>query len=409
MSVERPTRPRNRTTPVSATASASGAAARKRSSGAGADRHTSSPETWFFRYPESFEHLRRVAQAWAAMHGHMPPFRVASLGCSCGAEPYSIAAALEGLVDASIVAVDRSPEDLAMARSGRLRPMTRRGAPPLWARAPWSLDDGAVVPRPELGRAITWIESDLFARELLAGVERFDAIFCRNVIIYLDEPDRMALGRLVARLLKPGGWLYLGHAEPSATIGLAWSRHAGSAFAVRAPADDHTDAAPVASTKAATESPTIAPRKPRVGVTGSAMGRTTSKAPRASTRTIGAGTPSPESIDSIRAMADAGLRDQALASARARHAGGDRDAALLELLGTLELAAGRFDEAEQHLRAAVYLDPSREEAAIQLKLMRSRRPTDEDRREDSSPQQRGEAVRRRTARSKDQRREPGIG
>ena len=41
----------------------------------------------------------------------------------------------------------------------------------------------------------------------------FDAIFCRNVVIYFDEPTQAALWQKFAARLSPGGWLYIGHSE----------------------------------------------------------------------------------------------------------------------------------------------------------------------------------------------------
>ena len=41
----------------------------------------------------------------------------------------------------------------------------------------------------------------------------FDAIFCRNVMIYFDGPTKTALVERYAQLLKPGGCLYIGHSE----------------------------------------------------------------------------------------------------------------------------------------------------------------------------------------------------
>lgn len=351
-----------------------------------------SPETWFFRYAESFEHLRRVARDHAAKAARgecADALTVASLGCASGAEAYSIAAALEGIIPARIIGIDRSAEELAIARSGRFRPMAVRGPAPAWAREPWSIEEGAVVVRPSLGASIEWIEHDLLDEKLLTRLPRFDVVFCRNVIIYLSEEARTRLGKAITKLLRPGGWLYLGHAEPTSSIGLPWRGRDGAAFAFRAPSrvatpDDETtprsDANPMRHATHRSESaraPAARRTKPesRAGVAAPKKSRREAarRAPSTSEAARTPRTAADPSIDAIRELADAGRRSEALALARGRHAQGDRGAEFLELLGTLELAEGRSGDAERHLRAALYLDPSRDDAALQLDLIRKRR------------------------------------
>ena len=41
----------------------------------------------------------------------------------------------------------------------------------------------------------------------------FDIIFCRNVVIYFDKPTQKTLFSRFASLMRPGGWLYIGHSE----------------------------------------------------------------------------------------------------------------------------------------------------------------------------------------------------
>jgi chemotaxis protein methyltransferase CheR len=41
----------------------------------------------------------------------------------------------------------------------------------------------------------------------------FDAIFCRNVMIYFDAPTKSKLIDRFTKMIRPGGWLYIGHSE----------------------------------------------------------------------------------------------------------------------------------------------------------------------------------------------------
>ncbi|MBM4113720.1 MAG: hypothetical protein FJ253_10200, partial [Phycisphaerae bacterium] len=99
------------------------------------------PETWLFRYPASFEHLRREA----ASRSNSAPMRVASLGCATGAEPFSIAAALDGVVEFEIVALDRDASSLEIARSATLGLGSVRSEIPSWACGSLSVREHAVV------------------------------------------------------------------------------------------------------------------------------------------------------------------------------------------------------------------------------------------------------------------------
>lgn len=75
------------------------------------------PETWFFRYPESFVTLGMLARERIASLAGVRPLRILSLPCSTGEEPYSIAMALfDAGVDArqfKVDAVDISPVSIA--------------------------------------------------------------------------------------------------------------------------------------------------------------------------------------------------------------------------------------------------------------------------------------------------------
>ena len=179
--------------------------------------------TRFFREPHHFDHLkakvlpRLVAKARAG--GRV---RIWSAGCSTGPEPYSIGMTLlEALpeavdLDVRILATDIDPNVVATAREGVYSEEAISPAP-LDSRRRWF--------KPEKGQgAIRWragesLQSLITFRELNLVAQpwpmkgRFDAIFCRNVMIYFDEPtQRDVVANLTARLL-PGGQLYIGHSE----------------------------------------------------------------------------------------------------------------------------------------------------------------------------------------------------
>jgi chemotaxis protein methyltransferase CheR len=70
---------------------------------------------------------------------------------------------------------------------------------------------GAVVMSDELKSLISFRHLNLMETWPMRGL--FDAIFCRNVMIYFDGPTKMALIDRFIEQLKPNGWLYIGHSE----------------------------------------------------------------------------------------------------------------------------------------------------------------------------------------------------
>lgn len=340
-------------------------------------------ETWFFRYPASFEHLR----ACMGEKSRAAPMRIASLGCATGAEAFSIAAALDGVLQLEIIAVDRDAAALSVGRCGRLGEGSVRGAIPSWARGSLRVEERRVIVEPRWRERVDFMERDLLDPALKKQLGVMDAVFCRNVAIYLGAEARRRLGVLISAILRPGGWLYLGHAETASTLGLDWPVRDAAAFAVQSPLTDASQATMMRDR----ERHEIRP--PRAPVRAAGEVRPERRSSRPPTSTVGApaavdltmldgvGThrskangsdalvAPPKAVEEIRLAADEGRQREALAWSEAAFDRGERSAELLELLGTLCLVEGRRDDARRHLRAALYLDSTREAAAIQLALL----------------------------------------
>jgi chemotaxis protein methyltransferase WspC len=175
------------------------------------------PETWFFRGGAVFAYLAaRFRDEWPARHGR--PFRVLSVPCSSGEEPYSIALALEEAAApddcCTILGVDLSRRQLAAARravysenSFRQIDVDLRSRYFTGRDGKWSLVDS-------VKRHVGFAQANLADPEFLSDQEPFDLIFCRNLLIYFDEPGRRQARANLERLLAPAGRICLGPAEP---------------------------------------------------------------------------------------------------------------------------------------------------------------------------------------------------
>jgi chemotaxis protein methyltransferase CheR len=171
--------------------------------------------TAFFREPHHFELLATVA---AEREGKgRAPLRVWSSACSTGEEAWSIAMVLrEAGCAGEIRASDIDSEVLRTASAGvyrnervtdldpaRLKKHFLRGA---------GANEGLVSIRPEL-RAMTRFFQLNLQSPAWPQQERYDVIFCRNVVIYFDREGQKRLVARFADMLAPGGLLLVGHSE----------------------------------------------------------------------------------------------------------------------------------------------------------------------------------------------------
>ncbi|MBU8871155.1 MAG: methyltransferase domain-containing protein [Gemmatimonadales bacterium] len=175
--------------------------------------------TRFFREDDHFEFLDKVVREWAA-EGRKN-LRFWSAGCSSGEEPYTLAMTLQphmaaNDLDLKILATDINTKVLTHARTGcfsedrissvpdelRSRFFTRDSA----------TEDNQFEASEELKRMIMFHRLNLNVLPYpIKG--SFDVIMCRNTMIYFDRPLRTRIIDEFARLLKPGGYLLIGHAE----------------------------------------------------------------------------------------------------------------------------------------------------------------------------------------------------
>ena len=171
--------------------------------------------TAFFREQHHFEifasHLRSKPSA---------NWRVWCNAASTGEEPYSIViTALEALgasASFKLTASDIDSRVLATAAQGVYRLDSVKGLSPERLQKFFLKGKGGnagmVRAKPELRRAIDFMSVNLI-RDDWPFKEPFDVVFCRNVMIYFDAPTQRRVLERIHRVLKPGGMLFVGHAE----------------------------------------------------------------------------------------------------------------------------------------------------------------------------------------------------
>lgn len=180
--------------------------------------------TAFFREVHHYELLEsELLPAWLAHKQRSGDrLRIWSAGCSTGEEPYALAMVLAEAIersgsklDAKILATDLSPQALATASKG-VYPLDRIAGISAERCRRWMLRgageyEGLACVHPQLRELVTIQPLNLLHDWPMSGP--FDAIFCRNVVIYFDQPTKQRLFRRYAQLLPVGGYLFLGHSE----------------------------------------------------------------------------------------------------------------------------------------------------------------------------------------------------
>lgn len=329
-------------------------------------------ETWFFRDRGSFAAFVRLAmQQWLPRQS-AGPLRVLSLPCSSGEEPYSLAMAL---LDAglrperfAVDAVDVSARALAKARRAVFGKNSFRGKDLQFrdrhfrhSREGYSLD-------PRICGCVQFLQENLLSENCLANQPPYDFVFCRNLLIYFDQPTQVKALEKLRLLLAPQGILFVGPAEmPIFTNHGFASLNLPLAFACRKviPGDKQAwqsrrhSARPVRKTVAPVPLTRVPPRfaeKPSV-----VNGQSESVAPKP-----GRLETQPD-LATAQKLADAGQLKEAAAICEAyvQHKGPSAPA--FYLLGLMYDATGD-PRAASYYRKAIYLDPHHYEALWHLAL-----------------------------------------
>jgi chemotaxis protein methyltransferase CheR len=184
--------------------------------------------TSFLREPAHFDFLRT-----RVLPERREGLSVWSAGCSTGEEPYTIASALLAHSwganqnrSIRVVATDISQRCLAWARAGRYSADRVRALPHAWVSSYFEPGAGEwggwFQVRPEVRAVLDIRRHNLLDRPPPAF--HFDVIFCRNVMIYMGRSAQERIATALAACLKPGGYLFVGHAESLRSIshGLAY-------------------------------------------------------------------------------------------------------------------------------------------------------------------------------------------
>jgi chemotaxis protein methyltransferase CheR len=177
-------------------------------------------ETYFLRNIDQFKAFTDVALPnRAAANGVGQAIEVLSAGCASGEEPYSLAIAAHEYFSPlassiSITALDVNPAMLQKAMRARYTNWSLRECPKE-LKGRWFKPEGDAFMLDDAIRRAVKFEARNLTHEAADfwRPERFDIIFCRNVLMYFSTEQTQAAIARIARAMTPGGYLFLGHAE----------------------------------------------------------------------------------------------------------------------------------------------------------------------------------------------------
>lgn len=178
--------------------------------------------TAFFREPHHFEHLRdEFIPMLLNRNRSCRRIRIWSAGCSTGEEPYSLAIALADSIpelaewDVKILATDIDSSVLQIANQGEYEEQHIRtlsyAQQSRWFHQGEGNDQRTLRINDELRALISFKQLNLLHEWPMHGP--FDAVFCRNVIIYFDPQTKKATVERFAKYMHQDSRLFLGHSE----------------------------------------------------------------------------------------------------------------------------------------------------------------------------------------------------
>jgi chemotaxis protein methyltransferase WspC len=336
------------------------------------------PETWFFRDQMPFAYLGRyVMVEWLPTHQHAV-FRVLSLACSTGEEPYSIAMTLldTGLApqQVRIDAVDISHQALRQARGAVYGNHAFRGHDLQFRERYCEQSQEGYRICARVQSMVTFKHGNVLDAHLLTDQAPYSIIFCRNLLIYLDAAARSRALQVLDRLLTPHGILFVGYAETGLLLTSGYMPvHYPRAFAYQkgeAPHDPQHR--PRLSGSARPHTPHVAGQP-----MAAAHRRQWPPSPAApgavAQEPSGARATQASVLETARRLADQGELETAATLCETTMQAHGPSAQAYVLLGLIRQAAGNLEQAEHCFSRAAYLQPEHYEALIHLALLMERR------------------------------------
>jgi len=178
-------------------------------------------ETSFFRNePQLDVFEKRALPALLETRAAAKRLRIWSAACSTGEEPFTLAMMVHRTLGVrladwriEILGTDISEKALETAASGKYTEYAIRSTPPVMLQRYFKREGAYTVVDPTIRSMVQFEVHNLKDRLAAKRHGKWDVIFCRNVMIYFDEPMKKQVVGTFADQLADDGWLFIGHSE----------------------------------------------------------------------------------------------------------------------------------------------------------------------------------------------------
>ena len=180
-------------------------------------------ETYFFREFPQLQTFAEDALPELIERTKTRNIKILSAGCSTGEEPYTLSIICKEMLDpgirCQIIAVDIDDRVLAKAKRAIYSDRSVKDVPVVYLNKYFRKTSEGYVLSEEIKKHVQFKKLNLFDnKQLLSLGSDFDFVFCRNVLIYFSDDSRKKVVENFYKMMKPGGYIFLGHSESLSRI-----------------------------------------------------------------------------------------------------------------------------------------------------------------------------------------------
>jgi chemotaxis protein methyltransferase WspC len=302
-------------------------------------------ETWFMREDKALEECYQILSKKGS-------YNILSLPCSTGEEPYSILISLmnKGVnpdkinifgIDINKKNIDKAQKGVFKGYSFRKKTLECDGCFEL-------LDDGKKRLLKKYREKVIFKDGNLLDQNLAANLPKFDAIFCRNILIYFTTEAKIIALANIKSMLKPGGIVLSGHSEIMIFLGNGFAKIRGSSFALKA--EEKVAELPIIIAKPVAIPKLVSKPKVRELIEENDL-------------------ENPDKKEEILLLANNGVFREAESKCEEYIIENELDSQGYYLMGLLKEAQANEADAIQYYNKAIYLNPNHYESLINLSLI----------------------------------------